>query len=347
MTKVFVIDDSLTVRNGFKTLLSQMDDIELIGTAQNPIDALDMFSKVGLPDLFILDIEMPKMDGLTFLKKINEQRPTPVIICSTLVGKSSTVIIDALRLGASEVIEKPKNNLNTLFLEYREELMEKIYAVTKANINYKNKNKPQNKTKTCSSEEIHRCQTVSSKIIAIGSSTGGVQVLEEIVTQVKKPHSGIVVVQHIPKQFSSSLAHRLNELSFNSCIKEAENNEMICNNTIYIAPGGIHIEIEKRGLKFYIVLKDFPKVNAHKPSINVLFNSISKVAKSNALGFILTGMGDDGAKGLKDMLDSGARTYVQNKKTSTVYGMPSVAWEMGSAIEELSIHEIINMINKN
>jgi len=341
MTKVFVIDDSLTVRNGFKAILSEIEGIELIGTAQNPIDALEIFSKVGLPDLFILDIEMPKMDGLTFLKKINEQRPTPVIICSTLVGSGSKIVIDALRLGALEVIEKPKNNLNELFTEYREELIQKIETVAKANIHYKNNNidENNNKTKKPSSE------VASAKIISIGSSTGGVQVLEELVSNLNRPHKAIIVVQHIPKHFSSSLANRLNELCSNSYVKEAEDGEVVCDNTIYIAPGGIHTELEKKGLKFYIKLKDFPKVNSHKPSVNVFFNSVSKIAKANALGFILTGMGDDGAIGLKNMRTAGAKTYVQNRKTSTVYGMPQVAWEMGSAIKELSTYEIIKTIN--
>jgi len=342
MTKVFVIDDSLTVRNGFKAILSNIDDIELIGTAGNPIDALEIFSKVGLPDLFILDIEMPKMDGLTFLKKINEQRPTPVIICSTLVGSGSKVVIDALRLGALEVIEKPKNNFNELFVEYREELLQKIYAVVKANIHYKKYNVVDDKNeKNKPSSEI-----ASAKVITIGSSTGGVQVLEEIVTHLKVPHRAIIIVQHIPKHFSSSLANRLNELSMNSYVKEAEDGEIIYDNTIYIAPGGMHTEIEKDGLKFRIKLKNYPKVNSHKPSVNVLFHSVSKVAKANALGFILTGMGDDGGLGLKSMREVGAETYVQNRQTSTVYGMPQIAWEMGSAKEELSIYEIIKKINK-
>jgi two-component system chemotaxis response regulator CheB len=342
MTKVFVIDDSLTVRNGFKNILNEMEDIELIGSAENPIDALKIFSEVGLPDLFILDIEMPKMDGLTFLKKINEQRPTPVIICSTLVGIGSDALVDALRLGASEVIEKPKANLNELFLSYKEELIEKIRLVAKANINYKQNLEFEN----LEQKEKVDDDIASAKLIAIGSSTGGVQVLEEVFTHIKRSHPAIIVVQHIPKSFSASLSKRLNQLCRYSLVKEAQDGDLLCINTIYIAPGGIHVEIEKVGLKLYVKLKDFPKVNSHKPSINVLFNSVAKVLKSNAIGFIFTGMGDDGAVGLKNMREAGAKTFVQNKKTSTVYGMPKVAWEMGSAQKELSIYEIIKTINE-
>jgi len=341
MTKVFVIDDSITVRNGFRKIFDEMDDIELIGESENPIDAYKIFKKVGLPDLFILDIEMPKMDGLTFLKQINEQRPTPVIICSTLVSKGSTKLIDAMRLSAAEIIEKPKSNLNELFITYKADLIEKIRVVAKANTNYNRQINTQKKV--VKMEHLH---APSAKIIAIGSSTGGIQVLEEIFTHINSIHCGIVVVQHIPKGFSASLANRLNDLSKHSVIKEAEDGDVISNNTIYIAPGSLHLEVVKKGLKYTIRLREFPKVNSHCPSINVFLSSVAKNFKVNATGFILTGMGDDGAKGLKLMREAGAKTYVQNEKTSVVYGMPKVAFEMGSAIKALSIYEMIQIINE-
>ena len=327
----------------FKKILDEMDGILLIGEAENPIDALKIFSKVGLPDLFILDIEMPKMDGISFLKKINAQRPTPVIICSTLVGIGSHALIDALRLGAAEIIEKPKGNISNMFIEYKEELIAKIRAVAQANINYKNNINTTKVIKPLSKPLGAR----SAKVVAIGSSTGGVQVLEEIFTHLNRSHCGIVVVQHIPKNFSASIAKRLDELCIYSHVKEAEDGDIITDNMIYIAPGGVHLEVEKIGLKYYLRLKDFPKVNSHRPSVNVLFNSIAKSFKVNATGFILTGMGDDGAIGLKNMRDSGAKTYVQNKKTSTVYGMPKIAFEFGGAEKELSVYEIIQTINKS
>ena len=344
MTKVFLIDGSLIVRNGFKKLFSCMDDIELIGEAENPVDAFDVFKKVGLPDLFILDIKMSKMDGLTFLKQINKQRPTPVIICSAFQeGQDSNILVDAMYLGAAEIIERPKNNLSKFFTTYKEELIDKIRTVSKANINYHSRVNLNN----AKVKKIKHPRAASAKVIAIGSSTGGVQILEEIFTHLNSFHPGIVVVQHIPKNFSASLANNLNGLVVNSIVKEIEDGDIINDNTIYIAPGGIHVEVEKQGLKYCLRLKNFPKVNSHRPSINVLFDSIAKTFRSNATGFLLTGMGDDGAKGLKNMRDAGAQTYVQDEKTSTVYGMPKVAYEMGSAQKALSVSEIIQVVNVN
>ena len=342
MIKVFVIDDSIAVRTGFRNLIQDMNDIELIGEADNPVDAFNIFKKVGLPDLFILDIEMPKMDGLTFLKQINEQRPTPVIICSSLVGEESNTLIDAMRLGAAEIIEKPKHNLNKLFVTYKEELMEKIRTVANANIQYQ-KNLSFANSKVLKKDCI---RAPSEKVIVIGSSTGGIQVLEELITHLKESHLAMIIVQHIPKSFSASFAARLNDLSVHSLVKEAEDGEIINNNTVYIAPGGLHVEVENDGLKYRLRLKDFPKVNSHRPSVNVLFNSVAKIFKANAIGFILTGMGNDGATGLKKMSEEGAHTYVQNEKTSTVYGMPKVALDMGGAKKALSIYEIIGVINE-
>jgi len=341
MTKVFVIDDSITVRNGFRKIFDEMKDIDLIGEAENPVDAFEIFKKVGLPDLFILDIEMPKMDGLTFLKQINEQRPTPVIICSTLVSKGSTKLIDAMRLSAAEIIEKPKSNLNELFITYKAELIEKIRVVAQANTNYNRQIYTGKKV-----QKVEHLHAPSAKIIAIGSSTGGIQVLEEIFTHINSIHCGIIVVQHIPKGFSASLAARLNDLSKHSIIKEAKDGEVICNNTVYIAPGGVHLEVKKDALHYTIRLREFPKVNSHRPSVNVFLSSVAKIFKANSIGFILTGMGDDGAKGLCLMKDTGAKTYVQNEKTSVVYGMPKVAFEMGGAIKALSIYEISKIINE-
>ena len=341
MIKVFLIDDSLVVRNGFRNILSNVKDIQIIGEAENPVDAFVEFKKVGLPDVFILDIEMPKMDGLTFLKQIAKQRPTPVIMCSTLIREGSDSLMEALEYGAVGVIEKPKLKVKDFLSEYRDDVLEQIRAaaISKVtyNINIKPKKQPVKKKKFSN--------TPAKKIIAIGSSTGGVQVLEEIITNLKENHLPILIVQHMPVGFTASFANRLNFLAPNSHVVEAKEDDIVTMGKVFISPGGIHMEIKKDILNYKIVLKDFPKVNSHKPSVNVLFSSVAKELNGDATGFILTGMGSDGAKGLKLMREAGAKTYAQNEKTATVFGMPKVAIELGAVCKDMSIFEIIKTIN--
>lgn len=342
MIKVFIIDDSISVRNGFKNILNGNKDITILGEANNPVDAFTEFKRVGLPDIFILDIEMPKMDGLTFLRKINTQRPTPVIMCSTLVSKGSDALLEALSLGAFAVIEKPKINIKDFLNEYKDNVIEQIKAASKAKITY-NKS-----VKKVQSKIIQKNLSFnpSLKIAAIGSSTGGVQVLEEIFTNLQPDHPAIVVVQHMPTGFTTSFANRLNKICKNSLVIEARDNDELKTNTIYIAPGEKHIEVIKKGCNYIIKLKDYPKIDFHKPSVTVLLTSVSKIARDNAMGFILTGMGVDGAKGLLLMKKAGSKTYTQNEQTSTVYGMPKAAVEKGASMRELSIFEIIKTINE-
>lgn len=341
MIKLFIIDDSISVRNAFKNILNGNKDITILGEANNPVDAFIEFKKVGLPDVFILDIEMPKMDGLTFLKKINAQRPTPVIMCSTLLSKGSEPLLEALSLGAFAVIEKPKLNIKDFLNEYKDNVIEQIKAASKAKITY-NKSLKKSQKKIIQKNLSFK---PSLKIVAIGSSTGGVQVLEEIFINLQPDHPAIVVVQHMPTGFTNSFANRLNGLCKNSLVIEAKDEDELKTNTIYIAPGEKHIEVVKEGHIYIIKLKDYPKIDFHKPSATVLLTSVSKIAKSNATGFILTGMGVDGAKGLLSMKNSGSKTYTQNEQTSTVYGMPKAAVEIGASMKELSIFEIIKTIN--
>ncbi|MDD2906709.1 MAG: chemotaxis response regulator protein-glutamate methylesterase [Sulfurimonas sp.] len=341
MIRVMVIDDSMAVRRGFSKLISKISGVELIAEASNPVDAFEEFKRVGLPDLFILDIEMPKMDGITFLKKLSQQKPIPVIICSTLVADGSDAAIDALRYGAVDIIEKPKTNLEGFFSEYQDELIEKIDAAIKAHV------------RIIQHIEIPKVITpkdpaslvVSKKIVAIGSSTGGVQALEKVVMGLKKNHAGVVITQHMPQGFTTSFARRLNQIAPFSYIKEAQDDDIIKDGQVLIAPGGIHMEVYSIGGVYKVKLRDFPKVNSHKPSVTVLFKSIAKVAAKNAYGYILTGMGSDGAQGLKMMRDAGARTFGESQKTAIVYGMPRVAWELGAVEEELCIDEVAANIN--
>ncbi len=342
MIKIFIIDDSLMVRNSIYKILKDVKEIEIIGEANNPIDAFDIFKKVGLPDLFILDIEMPKMDGLSFLKQINKQKPTPVIICSTLVTSGSNAAIEALVLGASDIILKPKLNVKEFFDDYKTELIEKIHIALNSKVRYQSTIKEQRDMKKGDA----RAKKPSTKFVAIGSSTGGVQVIEEIAMHLRENHQGIVITQHMPAGFTASFANRLNSIVPNSIVLEAKNDDVVRDGVILIAPGGVHMTIKKTSDNYVVELKDFPKVNSHKPSVNVLFDSISGSAGANATGFLLTGMGNDGADGLKKMRHNGSKTYVQNEKTSVVFGMPKIALEIGASDTALSIFEITQTINE-
>lgn len=340
MIKVFIIDDSMLVRNSISKILKDELDIKIIGEAPNPIDALEIFKKVGLPDVFILDIEMPKMDGLSFFKQLNKQKPVPVIICSTLVSDGSFAAIDSLRLGAVDIILKPKINVKDFFYEQKEEIINTIKAAAVANLSTLDKYIVTDNRKNITKNVTKN----SNKFIVIGSSTGGVQIIEKIVMKLKENHQGIVITQHMPEGFTASFADRLNKQT-NSVIVESSDNEVIQNNKIIISKGGIHTEIIKKDGAYYTVLKDYPKINDHKPSVNALFKSVSKLENKEVTAFILTGMGDDGATGIKKLKEQNCNTYGQDEESCIVYGMSKVANQIGGLTKEVSTNEIITIIN--
>lgn len=339
MIKVFIIDDSMIVRNSISKILKDEQDIKVIGEAPNPIDAYEIFKSVGLPDVFILDIEMPKMDGLSFFKQINKQKPIPVIICSTLVSDGSAAAIDSLRLGAVDIILKPKLNLKDFFHDQKEEIIHAINSAAKANINFK-----PSIIENIDFKKDEATNTPSKNFIVIGSSTGGVQVIEEILSNLKRNHAGIVITQHMPEGFTASFANRLNKIT-NSLVVESKDDESIDINKVIISKGGVHTEVIKRDEQYFTVLKDYPKINSHKPSANALFKSVSKVKPPNVTAFILTGMGDDGALGIKKLKDLGYKTYGQDEKSCVVYGMSNIANQIGGISQEVSTQEIVNIIN--
>ncbi|MEA3314231.1 MAG: chemotaxis response regulator protein-glutamate methylesterase [Campylobacterota bacterium] len=339
MIKVFIIDDALLVRVTIKRILSISKDIEVIGEAENPIDAFDEFKKVGLPDVFILDIEMPKMDGLTFLKRIQEQKPIPTVICSTLVTEGSYKAIESLRLGACDIILKPKVGLHNSIDDITDEFITKIKSAAQSKVISKSINNIKRETTNRSLEK-------TNKIVGIGSSTGGVQTLEEIFINLLPNHSPIIVVQHMPAGFTASFATRLNSICKNSIIKEAKEGDILYHGQILIAPGDKHIEVvNERLFRYKVVLKDYPKVSSHKPSVDVLFTSLAKEVKKNSVAFILTGMGKDGAAGIKKIKDVGGVTYGQDEKTSVVYGMPKVAFDIGGVSKQLALNKVAGIIN--
>ena len=339
MIKVFIIDDVLLVRVTIKKILSEYPDIEVIGEAPNPVDAFDVFKTTGLPDVFILDIEMPKMDGLTFLKQIQKQKPIPTIICSSLVTAGSSKAIDSLRFGACDIILKPRVGLHNSIDDISEEFITKIRAAAKSKAISSN---------IVAKEVSSRPLQTTDKIVGIGSSTGGVQTLEEIFVHLMPNHPPIVVVQHMPVGFTASFAFSLNNICKNSTVKEAKEGDILQDGLILIAPGDKHMEIVRSSLdnKYFIVLKDYPKVSSHKPSVDVLFTSMAKESKEHTVAFILTGMGKDGAQGIKKIKEVGGQTFGQDEKSSIVYGMPKVAFDIGGVSKQVALDDIAGIINQ-
>jgi len=351
MLKVFIIDDSALVRNELKKIFSTAQDIEVIGSAANPVDAFDIFKKVGLPDVFILDIEMPKMDGLTFLEQISKQKPIPTIICSTLVTHGSSAAIDALRMGAVDIVLKPTAQINSFFQEKHSDFISKVRIAAHShvkvitNIQRSSPSKILSEKHVSSSVKATNSLPKSKKIIAIGASTGGVQTLEEIFMKLEPNHPPIVVTQHMPAGFTRSFAQRLNEVLPSSMVKEAEEGDSLLHGRILIAPGHLHMEVAKSGFIYKTILKNYPKVNSHKPSVNVMFRSMAKTAGVFGVGILLTGMGDDGATGLLEMKNSGAATYAQDENSCIVYGMPKKAVDLDAVKASLTLNEISNLVN--
>jgi len=295
---------------------------------------------------------MPKMDGLTFLEMIAKQKPIPTIICSTLVTRGSSSAIDAMRMGAVDIVLKPTSNINQFFGDKSSEFVSKVrdasqsHAVFVQNIQRSSASKVLDANQVSSSVKSTNSRPPSKKIIAIGASTGGVQTLEEILLKLEPKHPPIVVTQHMPAGFTASFANSLNKICQNSIIKEAKDGDILNHGEILIAPGDQHLEIEEVSLfKYKVILKDYPKVSSHKPSVDVLFTSLAKEVKQNTIAFILTGMGRDGAQGIKKIKDAGGKTYAQDEKTSVVYGMPKVAFDIGAIDKQVALEDIATIIN--
>lgn len=354
---LFIVDDSAIARTTIAAMLENETDIALHGSASDPILAEAKFNRIGWPDVIILDIEMPRMDGLTFLRKIMKEHPTPVIICSSVAQSGSRNAMEALSLGAVEVIAKPEVGLKSFLEESHYTLIHAIKAAYAAKEGMKRRSSPPPLKRVVSKESaklsadsvlilkpnVTHMRTHS--VIAIGSSTGGVQTLEKILPNLPEKIPPILITQHMPVGFTKSLADRLNRLCTIS-VKEAENGDKLLNGRALIAPGDKHMTLKRSGNSYIVEIKDGPKVSRHKPSVDVLFRSCANEAGANAVGFLLTGMGDDGAKGLKEMLERGAKTYSQDEESCIVYGMPKAAVEIGASMGILTPEQIIETIKK-
>jgi len=348
--KVLVVDDSAVVRQVVGNMLRADSSVELIGVASDPIYALEKMQS-RWPDVIVLDVEMPRMDGITFLKKIMAERPTPVVVCSTLTEAGAETTLNALAAGAVTIITKPKMGLKSFLDDATADLLHAVKAAASANPRLLRpgsiKTAPTVKLGPDAvlpkiAEQRAMAQT-TERIVAIGTSTGGTQALEAVLTQLPRVCPGIAVVQHMPEKFTAGFANRLDSLCAME-VREAKDNDRIVPGRVLIAPGGKHMLVRRSGAYYYVEVKDGPLVNRHRPSVDVLFRSVAQCAGKNALGVIMTGMGDDGARGLKEMRDAGAKTVAQDEATCVVFGMPKEAIKIGAAASVLPLSTIPNEI---
>ncbi|MBI9016920.1 MAG: chemotaxis response regulator protein-glutamate methylesterase [Phycisphaerae bacterium] len=328
--KVLIVDDSAVVRSVLSKQLNNVRDIKVVGTAPDPYIARDKIISLS-PDVITLDVEMPRMDGITFLKKLMKHHPLPVIVISSLTPHGGDMAIEALDAGAIDVMCKPGQAYTVGDLGI--DLVQKIRAAACAKISRIVARPDENK-----SVRLSMTRT-TDKIFAIGASTGGVEALTQVLTRMPANTPGTVVVQHMPMKFTASFAQRLNGICAME-VKEAQHNDSVIPGRVLIAPGGKHMIFRRSGARYMVHIKDGPPVHHQKPSVEVLFHSVAQYAGTNAVGVILTGMGADGAEGLLEMRQNGARTIAQDEKSSVVFGMPKEAITLGAAEKIVSLSDI-------
>jgi two-component system chemotaxis response regulator CheB len=331
--KVLVVDDSAIVRKIFTEELSKERDIEIVGAAPDPYVARDKILQLK-PDVITLDIEMPRMDGITFLKKLMKHFPLPVIVVSSLTPKGSTLAIEAMESGAIEVVSKPGGSYSVG--EMGAQLADKIRAAARARpIKRETVSRPAETVRVIS----QALAETTNKVVAIGASTGGTEALKLVLAQMPSNSPGMVVVQHMPANFTRAFADRLNGLC-KITVKEASDNDSVVPGTCLIAPGNYHMLLKRSGARYYVQVKTGPMVHHQRPAVDVLFNSTAQYAGANAVGVIMTGMGADGAEGIKKMKESGAKTIAQDESSCVVFGMPKEAIKTGAVDRVMSLKNI-------
>ncbi len=332
--RVLVVDDSAVVRQVVTGLLEEAG-IEVMAAVADPVLAIERL-KQEWPDVIVLDVEMPRMDGITFLRMVMQQRPTPVVICSTLTDKGAKTTLEAMAAGAVAIVTKPKLGLKQFLHDASNELVSTVKAAARANVRRLAAGPalavaaaPVKHTADAILTPATRAMAeTTERVVALGTSTGGTQALELVLTSLPRVSPGIVVVQHMPEKFTAAFAARLNSLCQVE-VKEAENKDRVVPGRVLIAPGGRHMLLKRSGAQYHVEVVDGPLVNRHRPSVDVLFRSVAKSAGANALGVIMTGMGDDGAAGLLEMRNVGARTLAQDEDSCVVFGMPKEAIKRG------------------
>ena len=352
--KVLIVDDSALVRQVITQALSADPGIEVIGTASDPLFAMQKM-KMQWPDVLVLDIEMPRMDGITFLKKIMAEHPTPVVICSSLAESGAQATFEALAAGAISIITKPKIGLKSFLEDAANDIIQAVRSAARANMGAVRSGPAMVAGRLGDTPKLtadamlspasgHRAlERTTDQLVAIGTSTGGTQALEAVLTKLPATCLGIVIVQHMPEKFTAMFAERLNGLCQIE-VREARNGDRVIPGRALIAPGGKHMLLKRNGAQYVVEVVDGPLVNRHKPSVDVLFRSVAKFAGKNALGIIMTGMGDDGARGLKEMHDAGARTIAQDEASCVVFGMPKEAIKLSGADQIIGLDQIPSAI---
>ncbi|WP_255991822.1 protein-glutamate methylesterase/protein-glutamine glutaminase [Chitinolyticbacter albus] len=381
-----IVDDSSVVRQVMQEVLARHRDIDVIATASDPIFAMQKM-KNNWPDVIVLDIEMPRMDGITFMKQLMTIRPTAVVICSTLTERGADVTMQALAAGALGIITKPTIGLKDFLQDASADLVSAIRAASLAKVSRLRLNPgvtgsgsgsgsahappptiagpgrttaPRREAVDLDHERMgsklsadamlnapsgNQHLPTTDKLVALGTSTGGTQALEAVLTALPATSPGIVVVQHMPEKFTQSFAARLNSLSRIE-VREAKHGDRVAAGTALIAPGGKHMMVKRSGAQYYVEVADGPLVSRHRPSVDVLFRSVAKAAGRNAIGIIMTGMGDDGARGLKELHDTGATTYAQDEASCVVFGMPKEAIQLGGVSDVLPLERIAAVIER-
>lgn len=342
--KVMVVDDSAVMRQVMTAMLGATPGMELMCAVADPLLAMERM-KIQWPDVIVLDVEMPRMDGITFLRKIMQERPTPVVICSTLTEKGAQTTMDALAAGAFSVVAKPKLGLKQFLIDSSEDLIATVRAASLAKARHLALPvEPKYSADVIlAPAERYPAGRHTGRIVAIGTSTGGTQALEAVLTALPEGAPAIVIVQHMPANFTAAFAARLDSLCRIS-VKEARNNDPVLQGQALVAPGGKHMLLRHSGAQYVVEVVDGPLVNRHRPSVDVLFRSVAKCAGAHALGIIMTGMGDDGAAGLLEMHKAGAHTVAQDEASCAVYGMPKEAVRLNAVERILPLGRIASAI---
>jgi len=340
--RVLIVDDSAVVRQTLSDVLSSDQDIEIMGTAGDPFVAAERISE-EVPDVITLDIEMPRMDGLTFLQKIMAQHPIPVVICSSLAEEGAQSTLRALEYGAVDIITKPRMGSKQFLEESRTTICQVVKAAAAARVRPMQPRRVAEPKLTADAILSHAMAETTEKVVAIGASTGGTEALKIVLEALPADCPGIVIVQHMPEMFTRAFAGRLDSLC-SITVKEAESNDTVIRGRALIAPGNHHLLLKRSGARYYVDIKDGPLVCRHRPSVDVLFRSAARYAGQNAVGVILTGMGDDGARGMLEMKQAGATTIAQDEATCVVFGMPNEAIKRDAVDKVLPLEAVAGAI---